>query len=129
MNARADQRIQSNNSVSLRRRITVEIRVPDQQAAEQVTNKLRGLTEGATTSGAQRLAAGSRTKQVIVLSQIELVDNLNSPSASGRRALARDDALSGDYKKMQQEMHRLESENEELRRQLAAALAASAQQC
>ena len=115
--------------MSLRRRITVEIRVPDQQAAEQVTNKLCGLTEGATTSGAQRLAAGSRTKQAIVLSQIELVDSLNNPSAIGRRALARDDASSGDYKKMQQEMYRLESENEELRRRLAAALAASAQQC
>lgn len=124
----------------LRRRVTVEIRVPDQQAAEGVKAKLAGLASGhATTSGAKRLAADGNGNRTVRVSRVEIVESTLVHPDSGRRSLAtfnmsypkssvQDDRRSAVERKLTEEVDRLQTENTDLRRRLGAALAGFAEQ-
>ena len=130
----------SGHAHGLRRRVTVEIRVPDQQAAEGVKAKLAGLASGlATTSGAKRLAANGNANQTVRVSRVEIVESTLVHPDSGRRSLTtfnmsypkssvQDDRRSAVERKLTEEVDRLQTENTDLRRRLGAALAGFAEQ-
>ena len=134
----ADRRAQDAHG--LRRRVTVEIRVPDQQAAEGVKAKLAGLASGlATTSGAKRLAANGNANQTVRVSRVEIVESTLLHPGDGRRSLAANISImsypkpseafhSAAEQKLTEEVEILQSENTDLRRRLEAALATLADQ-